>query len=212
MHRNTVLAAAALLMTATAASAMTGEDLDVNGDGFASLSEVRSVLSGFTSSDFRRLDTNRDNRLSAKELQAPGTSQTIGKYRSSMTIVHGLSEVDQNGDRFVSKEELTAVYKGLLDSEFRQIDTNRDNRVSAAELYAPRAQALVTRYEMGGRDIITAMQVDIDDDFFISFEELIQSYPSLSRVDFEMIDFNGDNRIGAIEYYNPESQAILDQN
>ena len=173
---------------------------------------MRQILGGFTTSDFRKLDTNRDNRLSANELTAPGITEIIDKYRASMSIVHGLSEVDQNGDRFATFQELSAVYKGLLDSEFRQIDVNRDNRVSASELYAPRAQAFVSRYEMGGRMIITAMQADINDDYFISFEELIQSYPGLTHVDFEMIDANGDNRIAAVEYYSPDSQAILDRN
>ena len=212
MHRTFLTATAAIIATAGAASAMQGSDLDINGDGFATIAEVRQVLNGFTSSDFRKIDVNRDNRLSAAELNNPGTTELIGRYQDSMTIVHGLSEVDQNGDRFVTLGELRSVYDGLLDSEFRQIDINRDNRVSASELYAPRAQALVTRYEMGGRMLVTAMQVDNNNDFFISFEELVQSYPGLSRVDFEMIDANGDNRVAAIEYYSPESQAILDRN
>lgn len=211
MHRTLLALTAGLLATAGAASAMQGSDLDVDGDGFATIAEVRQVLGGLTSSDFRKLDVNRDNRLSANELNASGTTEIIGKYRDSMTIVHGLSDVDQNGDRFLTIEELRAVYKGLLDSEFRDIDVNRDRRVSAKELYSPLAQALVTRYEMGGRMLVTAMQVDTNDDFFISFEELTQSYPSLTQVDFEMIDLNGDNRVAAIEYYNPESQAILDR-
>lgn len=212
MQKLMITATAALLGSAGLAGAMQGQDLDINGDGFASLAEVRQVFGGFTSSDFRSLDTNRDNRLSANELTAAGTTELIGKYRGSMSIVHGLSEVDQNGDRFVTIEELRAVYEGLLDSEFRQIDRNRDNRVSASELYAPLAQTFVTRYEMGGRLVVTAMQVDNNDDFFISFDELTQTYPGISHLDFEMIDANGDNRIAAIEYYSPEAQAILDRN
>lgn len=211
MHR-TLFVTAAALFAAGAASAMEPMDLDINGDRFASLAEVRQVLSGFTSSDFRSIDTNGDNRLSSSELNAPGTSELIGKYRGSMTIVHGLSEVDRDGDRFATFAELGAVYDGLLDSEFRQIDANDDQRVSAGELYSPRAQTLVTRYEMGGRMLITAMQVDNNDDFFISFEELVQSFPGISRIDFEMIDANGDNRVAAIEFYDPQSQAILDRN
>ena len=60
--------------------------------------------------------------------------------------------------------------------------------------------------------VITAMQVDNNDDFFISFDELTQSYPGIDHLDFEMIDLNGDNRVAAIEYYSPEAQAILDRN
>lgn len=212
MKKLMITATATLLATSGLASAMQGQDLDINGDGFATLGEVRQVLGGFTSSDFRSLDGNRDNRLSANELTDAGVTELIGKYRGSMSVVHGLSEVDQNGDRFATIEELRAVYDGLLDSEFRQIDINRDNRVSAGELYAPRAQTFVTRYEMGGRMVITAMQADSNGDFFITYEELIQSYPSLSHTEFEMIDANGDNRVAAIEYYSPDSQAILDRN
>jgi len=126
--------------------------------------------------------------------------------------VHGLSEVDTNGDRFATREELNSVYNGLDDDDFREIDVNRDNRVNATELYRPLAQALLTRYEMGGRDVITIMQVDVDDDAFASFAELKSVYSKLSQQDFHLIDNNGDNRVSAIEYYNAESQAILDHN
>ena len=212
MLRTITTATLAALTMGTAASAMEVLDLDINGDRFATLSEVRTILPGFSSSDFRTVDTNDDRRLSANELQAPGASETIARYEANMAIVHGLSEVDTDNDRFASKAELTAVYPGLLDSEFRQIDRNRDNRVSASELYAPLAQAFVTRYEMGGEVIVTIMQVDTNDDFFASYDELLASYPGLERVDFEMIDANGDNRVASTEYYAPSAQAIFDRN
>lgn len=203
---------AVLLATATAASAMKATDLDIDGDGFASLTEVRQIFPGFSSNDFRGIDVNRDRRLSNKELNAAGTSAVIGRYESTMSIVHGLSDIDTNGDRFASREELNAVYKGLDDNEFRAIDVNRDNRVNSTELYRPMAQAFLTRYEMGGRDVITIMQVDTDDDAFASFSELQSVYPKLSAADFNLIDNNGDNRVSANEYYSSENQAILDQN
>lgn len=212
MQRFVIALATTLAVTASAASAMQATDLDINGDGFAALSEVRAIFPGFTSSDFRSLDTNDDRRLSSNELKTPGTAGIIKKYESSMSIVHGLSDIDKDGDRFATFEELGAVYAGLLDSEFRQIDVNRDNRVNASELYAPRAQALVTRYEMSDRMLVTIMDVDTNDDFFATYEELAQSFPGLSRVDFEMIDANGDNRVASNEYYNSDAQAILDRN
>jgi hypothetical protein len=211
MQRFVIALATTLAVTASAASAMQATDLDIDGDGFASVSEVRAVFPGFTSSDFRSLDTNDDRRLSSNELKTSGTAGIIKKYESSMSIVHGLSDVDQDGDRFASFEELGVVYEGLLDSEFRQIDVNRDNRVNASELYAPRAQALVTRYEMADRMLVTIMDVDTNDDFFATYEELAQSFPGLSRVDFEIIDANGDNRVASNEYYNADAQAILDR-
>lgn len=203
---------AALLATATAASAMKATDLDINGDGFASISEVRQIFPGFSSNDFRDIDTNRDRRLSDSELNASGTSAVLGRYQSTMTVVHGLSDIDSNGDRFASHAELGTVYKGVTQNEFQLIDLNNDNRVSAQELYAPLAQAMLNRYEMSGRDLITIMQVDVDDDAFASLAELQVFYPGLTRSEFEIIDINGDNRLGSTEYYTPEAQEVFDKN
>ncbi len=212
MQRFVLPAIAGLMMTATAAAAMQPQDLDINGDGFATLSEVRTVFPGFSSFDFRDVDLNSDRRLSANELRSPDTRNIVARYESRMAIVHGLSDIDTNGDRFASQAELTVVYGGLLDSEFRQIDVNRDGRVSAPELYAPRAQALVSRYEAPDRMLVTIMDVDTNDDYFVSFEEMMQSFPGLSRIDFDIIDTNGDNRVASNEYYAPEAQQIIDQN
>lgn len=210
--RKILTVTAVLMATATAASAMKATDLDINGDGFASITELRQIFPGFSSNDFREIDVNRDRRLSNTELTAAGTSGIIGRYESTMSVVHGLSEIDTDGDRFATREELNAVYKGLDDDDFREVDVNRDNRVNATELYRPLAQALLTRYEMGGRDVVTIMQVDVDDDAFASFAELQSVYSKLSQQDFHLIDNNGDNRVSAIEYYSPENQAILDHN
>ena len=210
--RYTMSVMAVLLATATAASAMEATDLDIDGDGFASITEVRQIFPGFSSNDFRQIDVNRDRRLSNKELNAAGTTGIVGRYEATMSVAHGLSDIDTNGDRFASRGELNAVYKGLLDDEFREIDVNRDNRVSSNELYRPLAQALVTRYEMSGRDLVTIMTVDTDDDAFASFDELHSVYGNLSMVDFHLIDNNGDNRVSSGEYYTDEAQAILDHN
>ncbi len=210
--RFAMIATAALLASATAASAMKATDLDIDGDGFASISEVRQTFPGFSSTDFRTIDENRDRRLSSAELNAAGTSAVIGRYQDTMAVVHGLSDIDTNGDRFASEAELGVVYKGVTSNEFRLIDLNNDNRVSAQELYQPLAQAMLNRYEMSGRDLITIMQVDTDDDAFASFAELNAVFTGLTRSEFEIIDINGDNRISSTEYYNPETQTVLDKN
>lgn len=211
MKRIALTVTAALLASATAATAMEGLDLDINRDGFATKDEIAQILGGFSASDFNSLDTNDDGRLSAPELQAPGTRGIIGRYEMSMSIVHGLSDVDTNGDDFASQEELTAIYPGFNANDFRVLDINDDGRINARELYAPRAQAVVTRYKMAPTMQITIMTVDTDGDWFASFDELQSTYPNLTQNDFNSIDANNDNRVHSVEYYAPASQAILNR-
>ena len=211
MLRSIFMPLAVTALSVSAASAMQPDDLDLNGDRFVTLGEIRQVLSGFSSNDFRDIDHNNDRRLSNNELISSEGVQVISRYQDRMMIVHGLTEVDQDGDRFVSKEELRAVYNGVTQEDFRRIDINRDNRISAPELYAPLAQALVTRYEMGVGMLVTIMQVDTNDDYFVGFDELRQSFPGLTYNEFEIIDVNGDNRVSSVEYYKSEAQALLKQ-
>lgn len=210
--RFTMTVLATVLATATAASAMKATDFDIDTDGFVTITELRQVFPGFSSNDFRNLDENRDRRLSSKELNASGVSAIVGRYKDTMAVVHGLSDIDSNGDRFASLDELNSVYAGLTQNEFNLIDGNNDNRVGASELYSPMAQAMLNRYEMSGRDLITIMQVDVDDDAFASLAELQAFFPTLSKSEFDIIDINGDNRLGATEYYHPETQTVLDKN
>ncbi len=207
--KRSILTLTATLLAATSASAMMMGDLDIDGDGFATKTEILMIFPDFRSSDFRAIDLNDDNRISEQEIQSPGVNQVISRYESSASIVHSISEIDQDGDRFVTMAELAAVYNGLTDGEFGDIDTNDDNRVSANELYAPLAQALVTRHEMSPTSVVTIMSVDTDNDFFASFNELKSSFPGLSQLDFQEIDMNNDNRVASKEFYMPGAQTIL---
>ena len=65
---------------------------------------------------------------------------------------------------------------------------------------------------MSGRDLVTIMQVDVDDAAFASLAELQAFYPGLTLAEFEVIDMNGDKIIGSTEYYIPEAQAVFDKN
>ena len=80
--RFTMTVMAALMATATAATAMKATDLDIDGDGFASLGELRQIFPGFSSNDFRDIDVNRDRRLSKAELNAAGTSAHSSPIRA----------------------------------------------------------------------------------------------------------------------------------
>lgn len=203
------LTAIATAMIATGAQAMMVGDLDIDGNGFATKAEINQLIPNFRASDFRAIDLNDDNRISANELQSPGVRQVISRYEASAAVVHSISEIDQNGDRFLTMGELEGAYAGLTRSEFEDIDSNGDNRVSANELYAPMAQALVTRHEMAPDSVVTIMSVDTDANHFASFDELAVAFPGLSPIDFENIDMNGDNRVASKEYYDPMAQSIL---
>ena len=211
MTRFTLTAVAALMASAAAATAMEALDLDIDGDGFASQAEITQVLGQVSPADFNQIDANDDNRWSVRELNSAGTREVLARYEATMSIVHGISDIDTNGDRFASQSELAAVYEGLNAADFRQIDTNDDNRVNARELYSPMAQAIVTRYEMSPTMDLTIMQVDTDGDFFASKEELTASFPNLTDADFRRIDVNRDNRVNSREFYGSEAQVILDR-
>lgn len=53
------------------------------------------------------------------------------------------------------------------------------------------------------------MDLDTDNDDFLSFEELSAAYPDLTQLNFEEIDENDDNRISSQEMYATEAQDIL---
>lgn len=211
MTRFAITLTAALLASASAATAMEGIDLDINNDGFATTAEIDQLLGGISASDFNILDLNKDNRLSEVELQSPGVRGIIGRYEATMSIVAGVSDVDTDGNRFLSLEELQAEYPGLTRNDFRDMDVNDDRRLDATEFYSPRSQAIVTRYEMAPTQMLTIMDVDGDGDFFASFDELKASYPGLSKSEFIQIDRNRDNRVHSLEFYGAEAQSILDR-
>lgn len=114
----------------------------------------------------------------------------------------GISSFDANGDRFASFDEVVAVNSTIDRNDFRGIDTNRDNRLSSAEVLAPGAQAVLKR---GAASTGSAATVD----GFASFGELAAAYPGLSKVDFDQIDENNDNRVSSVEILDGDAQARL---
>ena len=199
---------------ATAASAnVTIEQLDINGDRFASKSEVASVLPGLSSAEFRDIDVNRDQRLSAQEVQASG-AQTFLKRSSTSGKIGGflsIGDVDNNGDRFASFSELSAAYPGLTVTEWDDLDINDDNRISATELSVASAQNVLTRHEGNGsvQNLVTLNEVDSDNSGFASLGELQRQFPNLSQTEFTRIDTNRDNRISFSELYAGDAIQLL---
>lgn len=114
----------------------------------------------------------------------------------------GISSFDANGDRFASFDEVVAVNGTIDKNDFRGIDTNRDNRLSSAEVLAPGAQAVLKRgtASTGGAATVKG---------FASEAELAAAYPGLSSVDFDLIDTNNDNRVSSVEILDADAQARL---
>jgi hypothetical protein len=51
--------------------------------------------------------------------------------------------------------------------------------------------------------------VDLDNDDFVSFEELSAAYPGITPLNFEEMDDNDDNRLNSTEMYSLTAQNIL---
>lgn len=209
MKRIALTLAATILSTTAAVAATDIASFDANGDGFASVSEVNAVFPGFARTDFRQIDENRDNRISAAELQKPGVREVVARYEGGAASVIGLGQIDTDADGFASHRELAAVYPGLTDVEFDRIDANDDNRVSFRELYSPDAQVVVSLHEAAGSQVSVLAAVDANGDSFAGYGELQAAYPGLSVVDFRAIDANKDNRLSRVEFQSLDTQTVL---
>ena len=126
------IALTATALTATVASAASVADFDANGDRFASFAEVTAVNATIDRNDFRDIDVNRDNRLSASEVQAG--EAVLGRGMNATGTV--LSVADISGGSFVSYDQLQAAYPGLPTSQVKIIDLNKDGRIHSVELAA----------------------------------------------------------------------------
>lgn len=127
---------------------------------------------------------------------------------SAAFAVSDILDIDTNNDDFANYDELSAVYNGLTMQEFREIDTNGDNRISSLELYDAEAQQILSRYTSPDA---TWINVDTDGDGFADYEEMTMVFDGLSQSDFELIDANDDNRLSQFEIYDVEAQAIIER-
>ncbi|MGI1663239.1 hypothetical protein ACRDNQ_13440 [Palleronia sp. KMU-117] len=209
MKAFTLTLAAAILSTTAAVASTSLADFDTNGDGFVSQSEIETVFPDFTRSDFRTVDNNSDNRISAVELQNPDIRAVIGRYEASGRMVEGLAALDTDGNGFASFDELAVAYPNLSATDYRLIDTNRDNRVSFSELYTLDAQVALARGAATPTTIADLAAIDADGDGFADFGELQAAFPGLSASDFRALDLNGDNRLGATELYTLDTGVVL---
>ena len=205
------LALATTALAATAASAMSVETFDQNGDRFATFAEVTAVNPMVSQNEFRDLDVNRDRRLSAVELQAPGAEVILERGLNDAGTV--LSVADISGGSFVTEGQLAATYPGLKAHEFDLIDTNNDGRVSSVEIYASAAQDILNQHEAGNGGILVSLDaVDTDGSGFASLAELQSVYPGTSANDLRIFDVNRDGRISFNEFYSADAIEVLGKN
>ena len=117
--------------------------------------------------------------------------------------------LDANGDRFATYAEVTAVNPKVSRSEFRDLDVNRDRRLSSVELQAPGAEAILDR----GTDPAGTVRsvTDISGGSFVTEGQLTAAYPGLKSHEFDIIDGNNDGRVSANEIYASAAQDILNQ-
>ena len=201
-----VLAIATTALTATVATAASVADFDQNGDRFASFAEVTAVNGKIDRNDFREIDVNRDNRLSASEVQAGEAILSRGMDATGTF----LSTADISGGAFVSYGELQAAYPGLPTSQVRIIDGNKDGRISAVELAA--GQASLSVYEGGSQILVSLDSVDADGSGFASLGELQSVYPGLTANDLRFFDVNRDGRVSFNEFYSTGAIEVLGKN
>lgn len=118
-------------------------------------------------------------------------------------------DLDIDGDGFASRAEISQTLGNVTASDFNALDSNNDNRLSANELSADGARAIVARYEAAPSTVVGVAKLDGNNDGFASFTELRVEYPGLTAADFNDIDLNNDNRVSFNELYNPVSQTVL---
>jgi hypothetical protein len=204
------LALATTALAATAASAASIAEFDLNGDRFVSFQEATSVNPKVERQEFRSIDVNRDNRLSSVELQAPGVEAILDRGKGGTAGVRSVADI--SGGAFVSEGQLTAAYPGLKGHEFDIIDTNNDGRVSSTEIYASAAQSILSEHDNGGGILVSLNSVDTDGSGFATLAELQVAYPGTSANDLRTFDVNRDGRIAFNEFYAPAAVEILGRN
>lgn len=115
--------------------------LDLDGDGFMSLADMRNVHPDLTEAGFEQMDTNNDQRLSYQEFYA--TDAQVVLAQCGPTSFADIAAIDTNSDKFADFAEITAAYPKLAKYDFDEMSLNGDNRVSSVEWLAPRAQCIL---------------------------------------------------------------------
>jgi len=206
MKRMMIAATIAALSTSVAFAATDIADIDIDGDGLVSEAELYTAYPKFDKNFFGDIDMNDDGRLDSDELYAIPAQNAIARATADNSTL--MADID--GDGFVTLEELTTIVPGFSNIDFDSLDTNDDNRLTAVEMSAEGASALIN----GETAVEMAVQMDVldtDKDQFLTYSELLAGFPDVPQVGFDDIDTNDDNRVSSKEYYSDGARNMLNQ-
>ncbi|WP_108484297.1 EF-hand domain-containing protein [Oceaniglobus ichthyenteri] len=206
MKRLMIAATVTAISTTAAFAAMEIADLDTDGDRFVSKEELMVALPNFDATFFDEIDTNGDNRISSEEFYTTEAQDIMARASSAEMQL----KADTDGDGFVSYEELNAMVPMFAQSDFDEIDTNSDNRLSADELNAPGAWSLI-QGEAAAATTMDIASMDTNNDNFVTYDELAVAFPKVPEATFNDIDTNDDGRLSANELNAPDARTMLNE-
>ena len=205
--RYLLLNSAVLFAAATAAqAAMTLQDLDITGDGFATFAEVKNVMPRMDMVDFNAIDSNGDMRLSAEEVSNSDAQVRLSQHSALPADSQAIRTVDVDGDNFITWEEMSRAYPAMTQVNFQSADQNSDGRLSYVEYYDEKTQVAIAQCVPS--TFLDLASMDGNGDKFLDMEELKVGYPKVTASDFNTIDLNSDNRISALELLAPTAQCL----
>lgn len=207
MLRKLTPALALLLSTGAVFAAVSMGDVDVDGDNFASYAEIKNAMPGMDMRAFRDIDANNDNRLSSNELLASEAQAVLAQHQLLGAKERPLALLDADGDGFMSLADIRQVHPDFTVAGFEQIDTNNDQRLSYQEYYTTEAQTVFA--QCGPSSFSDIASIDLNNDKFADFNEVLAAYPKIDKYDFDEMDLNGDNRVSSVEWLAPRAQCIL---
>jgi hypothetical protein len=202
-----VLGTTAACFAATAGlAAVTIQDLDLTGDGFATFEEVQNAMPKMDMADFRLIDANNDMRLSTEEVNDASAQARLAEHAILQFRDRPIRNLDPDGDGFIGWNDIARIYPSMTRVTFQGIDSNGDNRLSYAEYFSTDAQVAIAQCSASTFQDLASL--DANGDNFLSMEELKGGYPAVTAFDFQTIDLNRDNRISSVEYLSPTAQCL----